>query len=253
MKAQFKYTFQTELHARGYMFTVIFAINLVFILFGSLDLLPEAALITAVSLGGVAIAAMAALNLARDVAVVRRMFASPEAYLSMLIPEPRRKTLLSSVLVMLIMDISTMAVVIAAEVWLAFILSGDDFLRVIWEAFRANFPELLFGLWYVALLIAGYLLVLMIALFSAAARKSFFYGKPAGGLMTAALAVAVAYAVSLSQLVLAAFGTVSRYGFFFTVTLHSRMGFVLFVFLVLLEAAALFVITSKLMERKINI
>jgi hypothetical protein len=58
MKAQFKYAFITGLPFRGAAFAFIFVMDAVFIALGSLGLLPFAAKVTAVSLGGVAIAAM---------------------------------------------------------------------------------------------------------------------------------------------------------------------------------------------------
>jgi len=58
MKVQFKYAIRAGLYARGPVFAVIFIMELIFIVLGSLGILPLAAQITAVSLGGTAIAVM---------------------------------------------------------------------------------------------------------------------------------------------------------------------------------------------------
>ena len=252
MKAQFKYAFRAGFSARGIVFTVIFTMNLVFIILGSLRLLPLAALITAVSLGGTAIAVMMALNIVGDVAIVRRMFAAPGAYLHALTPAPRRQILISSTLTMMVMDIVTMAVVIIGEVWLSLILAGDNIGDIVFQAISTNAPGLWYGFSLVALLISGYLLVMMIILFSVTMRKSVFYQKPAGGLLTALLSIGVIYATSLSTLLLAPFGTVSRFGIFFTVTI-GWVGSIFYILLTLIQAAVLFILTAKLMERRMNI
>ena len=67
MKAHFKYAFRTGLAARGIVFAVIFAMNLVFIILGALGRLPYAAEVTAVSLGGTAIAVMLVFNIIGDI------------------------------------------------------------------------------------------------------------------------------------------------------------------------------------------
>jgi len=253
MKAQFKYAFRAGFHVRGLAFIVIFSTFLVFTVLGALGLLPFAAQVTAVSLGGTAIVAMMVFNIVSDVSITRRMFAAPGAYLHALTPAPRRQILLSSVITMVAMDIVTMAAVITGEVILSLNLAGEGEGRIVWEAIRnAGASDVLYGVWGVALLLAGYFLVMMLILFCMTVRKSLFYNKPVGGLLTAALALAVVYIVNLSSFILAPFGEVSRFAIFFTISL-GRLGSALYIPLTLIEAAALFVLTSKLMERKVNI
>ena len=252
MKAQFKYAFLTGLDVRGGVFAVILALNLGFIALSAGPGLPLAAQITAVSLGGLAIAVMLAVNLLSDLAIIRRLFFAPGAYLYALLPTPRWKILLASVTAMLALDLVTMTVVIAGEVWLSFLLAGSSISAVFLEIIHANAPGIWFGLWYIALFIAGYLLALMIILFCLSARQSLFFSKPAGWLLTLLLAVAVIYLVSVVPVILAPFGVIARFGIFFVVVLN-KTGTILYVLLTFLEAAALFILTSKLMERRINI
>jgi len=253
MKAQFKYAFRTGFHVRGLAFIVIFIMFLVFAVLGALGFLPLAARIAAVSLGGTAIAAMMVFNIVSDVSIVRRMFAAPGAYLYALTPAPRKRILLSSIITMAAMDIVTMAAVIAGEVLLAINMSEGGEGRIVWEALRsAGASDVMYGIWGVALLLAGYFLVMMLILFCMTVRKSLFYNKPVGGLLTAALALAIIYIVNLLSFILAPFGEVSRFAIFFTISL-GRVGSALYVPLTLIEAAVLFILTSKLMERKVNI
>jgi hypothetical protein len=252
MKAQFKYAFKTGLSLRGAAFAVIFVVDAVFIALGSFGLLPYAAKVTAVSLGGVAISVMLVFDIISDIAILRRMFSVPEAYLYALTPVPRRKILLASVVSAAILDIVTMAVVITAEVWLSFILAGEEVWRNVWNYVSVNGSELLYGLWYAPLLAAGYLLLMMIILFCITAKKSVLYRLPASGLLAFLLACVCFYVISLLQLILIPFGAVNRYGLLIILTLGGN-GLLFYILLTLLETAALFVITSRLMERRINL
>ena len=256
MKVHFKYAFLAGIHARGGVFAVIFLINLVFIILGSLGLLPLAAQITAVSLSGTAIGVMAIVNIISDVGIIRRMFAAPGAYLFALSPMPRKKMLSASVISMFVMDVVTMAVSIFGVTCLSLILAGNyvgnvfDSISRGWVSFEAS--DILFGLWFIVLMIAGYLLVMLFIIFCAAARKSIFYQKPAGGLLTILMAAAMLYIGSLMTFILAPFGTVTRWGMFFTISL-GRPGLIVYGLLLMIQIAALFIAASKLMERKMNI
>jgi len=256
MKAQFKYSFRAGLTGRGPAFAVIILVNLVFIVLGLLQMLPIAALITAVSLSGTAIAVMMAFNIVGDVTIARRMFTAPGAYLHALTPAPRKNILLSSIVTMMVMDIVTMALTILSVIILSFNLASYYIDGNIMEYIRAGadgqFNLLSSTAASIAAMITGYLMFLLLILFCVAMRKSVFYNKPAGGLLSVILAFVIVYVMSLSFLLLAPFGIVSRIGVFFTISVSS-VGIFMFALLLLLWAAALFMLTSKLMERKINI
>ena len=254
MKAQFKYAFLTGIYIRSIIFAVIFAMMAIFITLGSLGWMPVAAHITAVSLGGLAIAVMFAADIFSDVMIIRRMFVAPEAYLYLLTPVPRRKILFAGVITMLAMDFITMAVVITGEVWLSFNLTGFSWNLIEFSsAIRQNPSDLLYILWGIVMGIAGYLLTMMIILFGITAKKTIFFKMPASGLLAFLLVCACVYAISLLQLILALFGTVQRYGLLFIVNVNNSTALFVLLLLALLEAAGLFIVTSKLMERRMNI
>jgi hypothetical protein len=253
MKAQFKYAFLAGLDFRLPAFAVIFIKNTVFIILGSFGLLPFAALITSVALGGVAIAVMFAANIGGDIMITRRMFYAPEAYLHALTPAPRWKILLASIVTMAVMDILTMAFVIASQVWLVFNLAGFGYWQIVWETISSIDSFLFYGILSFLFVIAGYFLLIMIILFSITMKKSVFFKIPASGLLAFLVACVCFYAVSLLQLVLIPFSTVERYLFMITVTPDGGMAIPLLILLTLLEAAGLFILTSKLMEKKVNL
>jgi hypothetical protein len=253
MKAQFKYAFFAGLYFRGPVFAVIFVMNTVFITLGSLGLLPFAAHVTAVSLGGLAIAVMFAANIGGDVAVARRMFTAPEAYLLALTPGPRWKTLLASIVTMTVMDIFTMAFVIVSQVWLALNLAGGNNGQIVWNIVHEHNSYLYDGFLFILLLIAGYLLLIMVILFCVTAKKSIFFKMPASGFLAFLLACGCFYIVNLLQFVLVPFSEVQRFGLLIILTLSSTAAIPFLILLTLLEAVILFVLTSKLLERKVNL
>jgi len=226
--------------------------NLVFVVLGSLGLLPLAAQITAVSLSGTAIAVMAAFNIVGDVSIGRRMFSAPGAYLYALTPAPRRQMLISSVTAMVVMDVVTMAVSIVSVVILSLNLASVYVGGDVFETFGILTSSPFYGLLEISPALPGYLLLLMMILFCEAMKKSVFYSKPAGGLLTGLLVVALIYVVSLSALLVAPFGTLTRFAVFFTVSV-GPLGAGMYALVLLIQAAVLCVLTAKLLERKINI
>ena len=251
-KTLFKYSFLSGLHIRGPVFAVIFLMNLVFIITGSAGLLPLAAHITAVSLGGLGIAAMMALNIIGDIAIAGRMFASPGAYIYALTPVPRWKTLLASIITMTAMDFFTMACLIIMQVFLAFNMTGIEW-RLITMAASLNNSVLFYIIWGIMMILAAYLLLVSIILFCAAAKKSFLFNLPAPGFLAVLLAFGCLYAVSLLQLFLVPFSSVDNYGIFFILTLNSQSALTMYALLLFSAGAGLFILTSKLLEKRMNI
>jgi len=254
VKAQFKYTFINGLHVRGTIFAVVFLVNLVFVTLGALGLLPLAAMITGVSLSGVAVGVMSITNIVCDIGIFRRLFAAPGAYLHALTPTPRWKTLLAGVLAILIMDVISMTIVITGVTWMALILAGNfyDFSNLVRYMSLIDVPVVLYAIGSVLSVVAGYLLLLMIILSGIVVKKSVFYQKRGGALFTALFIIGVIYILSISQLLLAPFGSVSRDWWYFTVHIGGA-GVIAYGILTFIQATALFLVSAHLMERKLNI
>jgi hypothetical protein len=253
MKAQFKYAVLSGLRVRGGVFAVIFIMNTVFIILGALGVLPAAAQITAVSLGGIALAVMFAANIGGDVEIGRRMFEAPNAYLFALTPSPRWKTLLAGVTAITAMDIITMAIVIIQQTIMSINLAGKSIWNIILNGIQTYSHEYLYLLWSIPFFIACYLLLVMIILFCVTAKKSILYKTHASGLLAILLGFACLYIASFLQIIFAPFGAVQVHSIVIIITLGGNIALPLLTLLLLAEAAALFAVTSKLMERKMNI
>jgi len=253
MKALFKYAFLSGFFIRGAAFAVIFILYSLLIIFGSMDKLPLIAHIAAISLGGIAVAVMFAANIGGDISIARKMFAVPASYLNMLTPVPRWKILLSGSIAMAVMDIFSMVFVIIAQVWLVFNLIGNEVWQNIWETVSTNNTYMLYGLWSFLMLIASYILILMIILFCVTMKKSLFYKMPASGLLSFLLACCCFCIANLLQLIITPLNEVQRFGTLIVISPEGGTAFPFLILLTLLQAAGVFVLTSKLMEKKLNL
>jgi hypothetical protein len=250
VKVPFKYALKAGVRTRGTVFAGIFAMNIVFVAISSAGQLPPAALIAAIALCGTGIGAMAVTNIISDISIIARLFSSPGAYLYALSPVPRGKTLLGSALAMMLMDIVTMAAVIPGTVYLSLRFVSDGLADLVRDTIFSNGFSVF--LWTVSLAAAAYLLIMMSVMFAAALRKSVFYQKRGGLPLTILSVMGIYYLISLSYFLLAPFGAVSRFYWHFTITLDG-FGAVLYILLTLAQAAALYVMTSRLMERRVNV
>jgi hypothetical protein len=231
MKAQLKHAFMWGQALRLYVFAAIVVMTAFFALF--IGLFPSTPLrVTAVSLGGVAIAAMFAVNIEGDVSICRRLFSAPQAYMLALTPHPRKKPLAASLIAMAVMDIVTLFAVIFFEVALSFSLTGIPVSDMLRDAAAALGNNLLPALGTALLLLFGYLYIVLVILFCVSAKKSFLFKAPVSGLLAALLGAAVVY-ITLGVLpaVLLPFGEIERVGVIFNLYLTGA-GCALYILLI---------------------
>ena len=253
MKAQFKYAFLAGLYFRGPLFAVIFLMNTVFTLLGFAGVLPFAAQVTAVSLGGIGIAVMLAGCIIGDIHIGRRLFASSESYLHALTPVPLWKTLFASIVTMTALDLFTMAFTIFTQVCMSLNLAGENAWLAIGGYLKENPKMISFIIILSLLLLALYILSLTIIMFSITMNKSVLFKTPASGFLAFLTACGCFYIASLLQLLIAPFSYVERYLFMIMITPVSGAAIPFLIALTFIEAAGLFILTSKLLERRINL
>ncbi|MCL2136912.1 MAG: hypothetical protein FWH40_07950 [Coriobacteriia bacterium] len=252
MKAQFKYAFRAGLSVRAVVFAVIVLLELA--LFFAIKMLNSNFVlpIIAVTISGIAIGVMVTVNIVSDILVMRRMIATPDAYLIALIPVPRWKTLLANVVAMSVMDVITTTVVILGVITMAFSLTGplsNEVFREMLGSASGGPAALLLSAFFT---IASYLSVLTTVLFAVTARSSILYNQQFRTPITVLLALAIRFIISLTPLLLLPFGKLVRFGLLFNITL-SNIGSAFYIILLFGEAVLLFSLTAWLMERKINI
>ena len=252
-KSSLFYSFRAGASPRLVVFAVILVMNLAFIVPGLLGILPGAALITAVALSGTAIGVMVVFNIIGDIFIGNTIFSSSAAPFYALTPTPRRNTLLASVIAIFVMDFVTMAISITSVIILSINLAGHytglSFSQMIPDYLGLN---LQYALLQIALGIALYFFIAMLIMFCRAFRKSVLYTKPAGGFLAFLVGVGVFYLSTVLTLLLAPFGTVTWLYGFITITIGS-LGMGMYALLLLIFAAVMFILTSRLIERKMNI
>jgi hypothetical protein len=252
-KSSLYYAFRAGASPRLIVFAVILVMNLAFIIPSMFGLLPAAALITAVSLSGMAIGVMTVFNVLGDVSIGSTVFSASGAPFYALTPAPRRNTLLASAIAMFVMDFVTMAISITSVVILSINLGGHfldlNFLQMMASSygFDVQYAFMVF-----AIGVAFYFFLVMLIMFSRTLRKSVFYTKRAGGFLAFLAGVGIFYLFTVSTLLLIPFGTVTwLYGFISITVGYLGMG--MYALLMLIFAAVMFILTSRLMERKMNI
>jgi hypothetical protein len=230
---------------------------LAFVLFASGGTLPWPAYVTFLAIGGCAIGAVSVTCVISDIIIIRRIFYAPDAYLYALAPVPGSKRLAANVIAMAVLDIIPLAAIITGQVYLALSFVDANLWRTIWAVAGTGAAsvasDVMFIIWSIITVIAAYLMVMMIILFCIAASKSFLYHMRASGLLAVLLGWGCFYVFSLLGLLLAPFGAVAWVGGMFFVITVTGGALPVYAALILLFTAVLFILTSKLTERKLNI
>jgi len=256
MKAHFKYIFRAEA-MRLIVFAAVFVVNLVFVVLAALGVLPLAAQIVAVSLSSLGVNVMFVFNVIGDISIINRLFSPRSSIIYALTPAPRKERLLASIISMTVMDIVTMAGAMIGVAILGIHLGGNFAGLNFWEmlsypAYTGSFYFSFSMLIPIALMLAGYLYLITLITFCISVRKSMLYNKPAGGFLAFLVALGVIYITNISSFLLAPFGSVSRFFTFFTIDVGT-LGMAMYALLTFIFAAVMFVLTARLMERKLNI
>ena len=249
-----KYAFLDGLYIRGIAFAVISVMNLVFLFFASFENQHFAALVTFVSLSGTAIAVMIVFNIIGDIVMVRQIFSAPRAYLYALSPVKRWKNLLARISAMMIMDMTSMVLVIIPVVILSLRLAGLNLNDQIFSlAYRQYFPGMIDTITGILFFLGGYLQIVSVILFCITIYKSLLFNVRASGLLAFLCAYACFYLFNLMQVILIPFGSFYNQGLFLFIFLSNNGSHFMYILLLFLQSAGLLFLASKLMEKRINI
>jgi hypothetical protein len=256
MKAQWKYAFMAGWRTRGWVTGISLLMMLVFVLIASAvsaGKLHQAVLIPFMSLGGCAIGAAAIMCVISDTVIIRRMYSAPDAYLFALTPAPSRQKLLANLLTMAVLDVVPLAALITGQVYLSLSFVGGNLWQMVMGIAGLSARDVLFVVWSALTIFAAYLLFMMLILFCITAAKSFLSNVKASGFLAFLLFLGCLYLFSLCQLLLIPFGEATvEFGVFINITLAAG-AYPAYFILILAYTAGLFALTSKLMERKLNI
>jgi hypothetical protein len=246
-----KYSARQGLGMRLWTLAAVLVLNGVFISLGAAGVHIAAAIIGVV-LSSLALAGVFVVVVIADVLMLRSLFSAPVAYPTLLVPEPGWKTLLSRIIPMAVFDILSLTIGIAGIVVQAIAL--DDRTISLLAVFKPDFEFdvlLTTGIY----VIATYLLLILSICFVWVLIKSVFFRTKLKGLLAVASFFAAHYLLSLLLLPLLAVTPYDRFGFFFYIGISAgfNAGAICYLLLLLLQTFILFVVTARLIERRINL
>lgn len=224
------------------------AINLFFIIWNAFDPNNLALNIVAVSLSGCSLAALFIVQVISDATINRSLFKSPVGYMTQLTPTPGWKLLLSQTIAIVIPDVIGLFVGITGVTYLSLKLGQVD--SQVYRYFDVQ--TVVWGLIFFTLF---YLLISLAICFARALRASVFYKLRFKGLLSLLSALAALYVLHFADLLVAPFGYLTSYGTLFSISVGYgfNAGTIAYMLVMLLKSAALFFVTSHLIERKINL
>lgn len=248
MKAQFKYAFRAHLTLRSAALAGTLIMNLVFGVLGYFDVYGANGKVTATVLSSLALCTMIAICFVTDYEMLNSMCSTPAGYVTVLPPVKSWKIILPKVITILAEDVVCFVIAISGVVLQALILSGE-----MGEVLRNGIDWV--SLWILPVLLLGYIYLILIVLFGIVLSKSLFYSLRARSFLAVLAVAATAYVFSLLDIVLTPFGVLENVHMFYSVSLTAgaNVGFIAYLLLSACKSAVLFLASSYLMERKINL
>ncbi|MCL2634830.1 MAG: hypothetical protein FWD34_10000 [Oscillospiraceae bacterium] len=258
MSKQLKYAARTGLDIRLIALGVTVVLNVVFGILGMAGITGEGWQTAAVSFSAFSLVAILVVSIIVLSQSYMSVYQAPLAHTTLLTPVKRWKIILSRIITIVVLDLFSWVIGITGIVWQALILAEDiDF--SIGVSMDSTVHVLAVGIGYAAVYILaaviGYTLFVTLVFYIGAIEKCLFAGKRLGKLMGIGVCLATIYLINLTDLLMAPFAHISRHNVFFTVTINPGInaGLIALMILYLIKVAALFLITAKLTERKINL
>ncbi len=229
-------------------FLVMAAVNVFFIIWTALAPRSLALHIVAVSLSGCALCALFIFNILGDASIDRYMFKAPQGYSVNLVPVKSWKLLLSRTIAIVAQDVIGLALGIAGTTYLSLRLGGVGEIVAPYFDFEAVFGGVLF-------FIACYLLIVLAVAFARILSASVFYTMKGRSILSLLTTLAALYVLSFLDFLAAPFGYVQSFGTMFIINVDYGLsaGAIAYLLAILAQCAVLFIVSSHLMERKINL
>ncbi len=229
-------------------FLVMAAVNVFFIIWTALVPWNLPLYIVAVSLSGCALCALFIFNILGDASIDRYLFKAPQGYAVNLMPVKSWKLLLSRTIAIVAQDVIGLGLGVAASTYLSLRLGGVG--ERVYRYF--DFESILSG---ALIFVIMYTMIALAVAFARIMSSTVFYRTKGRGILSLLATLAALYALSFLNFLAAPFGYVQYYGSMFLIDVGSGLsaGGVVYLLALIAQCAALFIVTSRLMERKINL
>lgn len=249
MLRQYSLSLKTNYYLRLGMFLVMIALNVVFAALGLIGIWSTAGKIVAVTFSSIFFCVWLVTSIISDYETAKSVYTPPKGYHLFLAPVPAWKILLGRIAAILTWDVTGFIIGVFGITVQSFILADVSFSKL----FEIRQP-----VWIAYFLILGllqFVLMLLVIFLMAALTKSIFYSFKGRSLFGIGSGLLIAYVLHLLNLILMPFTTVNRHGMTLALNITSHNGFAAAVYLGLtfVKIAAVFYITSYLMERRINV
>jgi hypothetical protein len=165
------------------------------------------------------------------------------------------KPLLARLVTWVRVDLLSLAVAIAALVTQVAVYDSE-YGDVVNMGLRGiSWHDVQIAVLFIIMGILGYAYILTLCVFGASLKSTIFHSTRFGSLLVLLCVGAAAWALNLFNFVLAPFGTVDAWDNIFTISLNlnSPLHIAIFDLVSLIKVAALFVTSSVLIERRINL
>jgi len=250
---QIYYSTKERLSIRLIALLVMLGINLLFLVLTIGASPGSGVMITAVVFSSLAMSYLIIANMFVSFASVHEIFSAPKGYHTLLVPVPGWKIILGRVIPAAVMDTLMMAIGIFLVVWHSLRLSGMWPLAGQPDFFAQDILlDVSFG---VVAALVGYALLLIIFCFFRVISKGLLYNAPLRIFLSILLTfVAIWVISSASNLLLLPFGRVEIWGLLVNIVIYpSPLARVMYVLVLLLQAAVFFLVSARLMERRLNV
>lgn len=247
MLNQIKYAIRENGRQRMIALGAAIALNVVFGFLALTGITGIGWKITAVVFSALTLCALFSVCIVWDIQSIRSLFSAPAGYNAFLTPVPRWKMILSRSLLIIVLDSVSLFVGICGVVFQSLLLSNIRF-----SFTYGHWKETAFA-GGVALL--GYALIIMAIFFGCALSHSIYFHRKGRGFLSFLSVCGVLYLLHWMNLILALFGSVSKWKLIFVINLNAgfNAGTLGYVFILLLQSVLLFVAATYLMERRVNI
>ncbi len=229
-------------------FLVMAAVNVFFIVWTALVPWNLALYIVAVSLSGCALCALFIFQILGDASIDRYLFKAPQGYAVNLMPVKSWKLLLSRTIAIVAQDVIGLMLGIAGTTYLSLQLGdvGERVLRYF------DFESILCG---ALLFVIVYTLVVLAVAFARILSNSVFFTMKGRGILSLLATLAALYVLSFLDFLAAPFGYIQYFGTMFIINVDYGLsaGAVAYLLALIAQCAVLFIVSSRLMERKINL
>ncbi|MDR1205803.1 MAG: hypothetical protein LBL26_10050 [Peptococcaceae bacterium] len=249
MLKQFKYALRETGALRLGTFAGVVAVNAVFFVLASIFSDIGWPRVSAIVFSSLALCAVAGCCVVADISTFRGIFHPDRADYVLLTPAGGAEILSGRVLIMVLADLINLAAGIAGV-----LLQSLRRVEINWEMFAEDIaadvivPSLM-------LILLFYLMLTLALFFARAMRASVFHSVAGGGILASLSGAAAVYVLSFMDFALLPLGSLQRHGTFFVIMLDLgfNWGVAAFLLLSLVKCAVLFVLTARLIERRINL